>query len=100
MVPLCQGTTDAEHFQCMHAHEQMKKGTSSKAQKQNCTQGQHTMNPFQVYYAKINVDPEGIGDDYSPYNKPYGVMSWLQDTDPVGDYFLIVDADMTFHRCG
>ena len=58
------------------------------------------MNPFQVYYAKTNVDPEGIGDDYSPYNKPYGVMSWPQDTDPVGDYFLIVDADMTFHRCG
>jgi len=53
-----------------------------------------------VYYTKTNVDPEGIGDDYSPYNKPYGVMSWLQDTDPVGDYFLIVDADMTFHRCG
>ncbi|KAL0027886.1 hypothetical protein WJX79_000247 [Trebouxia sp. C0005] len=61
-------------------------------------EGQHTVNPFQVYYTKTNVDPEGIGDDYSPYNKPCGVMSWLQDKPPVGDYFLILDADMTFHR--
>ena len=44
------------------------------------------------------VDPEDIGDSYSPYNKPYGVMSWLQDADPVGDFFMIVDSDMTFHR--
>ena len=58
------------------------------------------MNPFQVYYTKTNVNPEGIGDDYLAYNKPYGVMSWLQDTDPVGDYFLILDADKIFHRCG
>ena len=26
------------------------------------------------------------------------MMSWLQDANPAGDYFLIVDADMTFHR--
>lgn len=39
-----------------------------------------------------------IGDDYLAYNKPYGMMSWLQDAKPVGDYFLVVDADMTFHR--
>ena len=56
------------------------------------------MNPYQVYYTDINTDPEGIGDRYVPYNKPYGVMSWLQDVQPAGDYFLIVDADMTFHR--
>ena len=56
------------------------------------------MNPYQVYYTNPNRDPEGKGDDYAPYNKPHGVLSWLEDTDPVGDYFLIVDADMTFHR--
>lgn len=56
------------------------------------------MNPYQVYYTNTNVDPEGIEDNYIPYNKPYGVMSWLQDVKPAGDYFLIVDPDMTFHR--
>ncbi len=56
------------------------------------------MNPYQVYYTNTNVDPEGIEDNYVPYNKPYGVMSWLQDVKPAGDYFLIVDPDMTFHR--
>ncbi len=56
------------------------------------------MNPYQVYYTNTNIDPDGIGDNYVPYNKPYGVMSWLQDAQPAGDYFLIVDPDMTFHR--
>ncbi|KAL0019516.1 hypothetical protein WJX77_002120 [Trebouxia sp. C0004] len=60
--------------------------------------GQQSVNPYQVYYTNTNVDPEGIEDNYVPYNKPYGVMSWLQDVDPAGDYFLIVDPDMTFHR--
>lgn len=61
-------------------------------------QGQQSINPYQLYYTNTNVDPDGIGDDYVPYNKPYGIMSWLQDVNPVGDYFLLVDADMTFHR--
>lgn len=61
-------------------------------------QGQQSINPYQLYYTSTNVDPDGIGDNYVPYNKPYGMMSWLQDVNPVGDYFLIVDADMTFHR--
>ncbi|KAL0028761.1 hypothetical protein WJX79_007135 [Trebouxia sp. C0005] len=60
--------------------------------------GQNIVNPYQVYYTNTNVDPEGIEDNYIPYNKPYGVMSWLQDVKPAGDYFLIVDPDMTFHR--
>ena len=61
-------------------------------------QGQQSINPYQLYYTNTNIDPDGIGDSYIPYNKPYGVMSWLQDVNPAGDYFLIVDADMTFHR--
>ena len=61
-------------------------------------QGQQSVNPYQVYYTETQRDPEGIGDDYIPYNKPYGVMSWLENVQPAGDYFLIVDPDMTFHR--
>lgn len=56
------------------------------------------MQPYPVYYTDKVVDPDGIGDDYTPYNKPYGLMSWLDDAHPAGDYFLIVDADMVFHR--
>ena len=63
-----------------------------------CWQGQSSLNPYQTYYTNTMVDPDGIGDSYSPYNKPYGVMSWLRDADPIGDFFMIVDADMTFHR--
>lgn len=62
-------------------------------------QGQQSINPYQLYYTNTNTDPDGIGDNYIAYNKPYGIMSWLQDVNPAGDYFLIVDADMTFHRC-
>ena len=61
-------------------------------------QGQQSINPYQLYYTNTNIDPDGIGDNYIAYNKPYGIMSWLQDVNPAGDYFLIVDADMTFHR--
>ena len=61
-------------------------------------QGKQSINPYQLYYTNTNTDPNGIGDDYLAYNKPYGMMSWLQDANPAGDFFLVVDADMTFHR--
>ncbi len=62
-------------------------------------QGRQVVNPYPVYYAHTNVDPDNTGNYYTPYNKPYGVMQWLADAQPVGDYFLLVDPDMTFQRC-
>lgn len=79
-IPTCLTTVVKMHMRCLWL------------------QGQQSINPYQLYYTNTNIDPDGIGDNYIAYNKPYGIMSWLQDVNPAGDYFLIVDADMTFHR--
>ncbi|KAK9824315.1 hypothetical protein WJX72_009397 [[Myrmecia] bisecta] len=54
--------------------------------------------PCPVYYTEDTPDPEHTGDSYSPFNKPWGLRSWLEHAKPEGDYFLLLDADMTFHR--
>ncbi|GMH43508.1 hypothetical protein BSKO_11430 [Bryopsis sp. KO-2023] len=38
------------------------------------------------------------GDDYSPYNKPSGVMHWLDKVKPKEEWILIMDADTVFRR--
>ena len=37
-------------------------------------------------------------DAYSPYNKPYSIMHWLQHAKPTADYIVVLDADMIFRK--
>ena len=38
------------------------------------------------------------GDHYSPYNKPYAVMHWLEHADVREDFVVYIDADMVFRN--
>ena len=35
-------------------------------------------------------------DAYSPYNKPFSIMHWLENAKPTADYIIVLDADMVF----
>jgi hypothetical protein len=37
-------------------------------------------------------------DSYSPYNKPFSIMHWLQHAKPTADYIIVLDADMVFRK--
>lgn len=34
------------------------------------------------------------GDEYPAYNKPYSILSWLNETEPEEDFIVFLDADM------
>ena len=38
------------------------------------------------------------GDHYSPYNKPYAVLHWLEHADVREDFVVYIDADMVFRN--
>mmetsp|Transcript_28895 Transcript_28895/g.71319 ORF Transcript_28895/g.71319 Transcript_28895/m.71319 type:complete len:623 (-) Transcript_28895:667-2535(-) len=37
-------------------------------------------------------------DAYSPYNKPFSIMHWLEYAKPTADYIIVLDADMVFRK--
>lgn len=46
---------------------------------------------------QYNVDKE-TGDDYSPYNRPGGILHWLDNAKPREEWFFMVDPDIVFRR--
>ena len=37
-------------------------------------------------------------DAYSPYNKPFSIMHWIEHAKPTADYIIVLDADMVFRK--
>ena len=50
--------------------------------------------PLVVLTDTVQVD----GDDYTPYNKPYALMRWLEREEPECETVLVLDPDMVFVR--